>query len=202
MKNFSRLLFLALAALAALRAQSGPATTESSARAAVAAKASTPQSPPAPIERPAAPVPTSATFGPVVERDLSFDPIFTNEGIKVNYLELKSGNFVNQAPPGDIGALLGENDMRVRHGINLAVVSVAPNRWDSTPGEVLGELTRAIPQKDVRLGGSDKVQTYFFQTHEGTAGTLQVEQTSQPGVVRIRYKLLRVASVAPSGAKF
>jgi hypothetical protein len=117
MKNFSRLLFLALAVLAALRAQSGPATTESSARAAVAAKASTPQSPPAPIERPAAPVPTSATFGPVVERDLSFDPIFTNESIKVNYLELKSGNLVNQAPPGDIGALLGENDMRVRHGI-------------------------------------------------------------------------------------
>jgi hypothetical protein len=66
---------------------------------------------------------------------------------------------------------------------------------------VLAELARAVPQKTVELRGSDKTapQTVFFQTREGTAGTLQVlPMPEKRGVVTIRYKLLQPGGAAPS----
>ena len=104
MNIITRHSFLALFLLAAVRAKSGSADAESSMRAAVAAQTAAPQPPSAPATPPAAPMLAAATFGPVMERDSGFGLINTSSIVEAEYLELRSGKFVNQAPPGDIGA--------------------------------------------------------------------------------------------------
>jgi hypothetical protein len=221
MKTISSLLFLALPLLAtALRAQSGPAAAESSASAATAAKVTAPQPPPTPSAAPSAvPSPTAMIFGPVVERSLlgvGFNRATKNSTPTGTFLDLKSGNIVNQAPPGDIGAAIYENTLDVEHGLDLATVAVTSKSWLATPAEVLSKLAGAATIKETRLnispgGWMDQAAildgtgrpTYFFRTREGAAGILQFFQTSEGRAIdfRIRYKLLLPAAPSPSVPK-
>ena len=143
----------------------------------------------------AAPVTSSAPFGAVIERDLPYVVSTDETREHGTYLDLKSDAIVSQAPPGGI-ALVGKTWRDARQGVGLTAVYVRPERWDATPGEVLGQLAQATPQPDTTLYSLPAPQTYFFRTSDGTAGTLQL--LAVPGTendhVRIRYKLLQPAS--------
>jgi hypothetical protein len=120
---------------------------------------------------------------------------------EAGYLDLDTGNFVEAHPPGDLFFPMGESDPRARAGLDMVAVAVEPERWDATPDEILREVNEAIPQKQVRIGGSEsKIITtepkpkraWFFTTREGATGALQITPHSKKsGAVDIRYKLVR-----------
>jgi hypothetical protein len=152
---------------------------------------------------------TSATpplsSGVAVERVLDFDA-----ESKTAYLDLDTGEYVdpgtnalftNTTPAGvDLKSSAIESNFDVRWGINLAVVPVAPTRWEATPEEIRRAVDSARRQSKIRLGGGRSTNTWFFQTSEGGRGVLQFlppKAGDDPSQVRLRYRLLQPAP--PSG---
>ncbi len=202
MKNISRLLFLALPLLAALRAQSGPAPAESSIRSAAAAKATAPQPPPAPSSAPSAmPSPTAMTFGPVAERSLLgvvFGRTPGNPTPTGTFLDLKSGNLVDQVPPGNIAHAIYDNDHSGIHFHGLATVEVSTDLWDAAPNVVIGKLAGVGVESESYHYAKPGV-TYFFKTAEGVAGIFQFFAPPDR-LSSIRYKLIQLTGPPPPPA--
>lgn len=126
----------------------------------------------------------SMVFDRTYEREMrSEDP---------RYLDLDTGSFVTTHPKGDLFWAMGESDLRVRAGLNMSAVAVAPEKWDASPEEIMREVTRATAQKQVRLGGNEERRTWFFKTHEGGQGVLKIfPHPKRPGSVLVHHKLLR-----------
>ena len=132
-----------------------------------------------------------------------FDSQFEREmaSSDARYLDLDRGLFVETHPPGDLFWAMGESDLRVRAGLNMSAVAVPAEKWEMARAEeVLEAVSKATPQKQVRLGGSESSLngssrgTWFFKTFEGGSGVLQiVPHDKRPGSVLVRHKLVRRA---------
>lgn len=154
-----------------------------------------------------------AEFTPVIERILDNG----NRSAR-DYLDLDTRQYVDpgakwiaysmtSAPAGaDLKTSSLSSLLLARMGVDMAVVSVATNRWDATPDEVRRELAGVQREREVSLGGSTAPRLYFFQTSEGSQGILQIEPAPvhlEPtgeayGPVRVRYRLVEPAAVGPT----
>ncbi len=90
--------------------------------------------------------------------------------------------------------------------LEMTVVEVREEMWDSGDAAEVGRALAAGPRKEVLRGHSrdytvGSAVTYAFESREGGTGLLQV-LGSRDKDVRIRYKILGGASVRPAGLGF
>src|SRR5678815_4212617 len=117
------------------------------------------------------------------------------------YFDLDGGALVDSHPPGDLVWHLGEGDLRVRAGLDMAVVAAGSEGWDATADEVHDAINKATPQKRARLGGEESQRNWLFKTREGACGVLQVVPNARNAdSVLLRYKQIRprVLEFAPT----
>jgi hypothetical protein len=127
---------------------------------------------------------STAQFGPVIEREMK-----PAAGLEQSYLDLETGDFVTNAPPGDVTLFPGESDLRVRHGLDMVASIVSSDAWDNSAGEVkvMVEILQhsIMPEQEMRLGGPELRRTWMIRTREGTPGVLQIVPVEEkPGTVR------------------
>jgi hypothetical protein len=115
----------------------------------------------------------SMSFGPVTERVM--DSFAAGLSVRTNYLDLDTGEFVNEHPPGDVVNSIYLSDTRVRVGLDIVAIAVADGRWDCSPEEVCDEVAKATPKARVSLGGPSSRRTYLFKTHEGMQYVAQLQ---------------------------
>ena len=129
----------------------------------------------------------SMSFGPVTERVM--DSFAAGLSVRTNYLDLDTGEFVNEHPPGDLVNSIYHSDTRARVGLDIVAIAVADGRWDCSPEEVCDEVAKATPKAWVSLGGPSSRRTYLFKTHEGSMGVLQIVPLKEDeSKVNIRFK--------------
>ena len=127
------------------------------------------------------------SWGPVIERSMSFDSSTKDEAA----LDLDTGRYGMHQGGNDLSTAAGESDMRVRIGLDMVAVPVDASRWDSTPAEVREALAGGKVESQVRLGGGESRRTFFFRTREGGTGVLRISpKGGEAGEVTVRYKML------------
>jgi len=141
------------------------------------------------------PISSEPSFGPVIERDLKVSDEISGV-YDLPYLDLNTGEFVTNHPPGDLAYAMKENDTHFRMGLDMVAIHVDSKRWDASVAEVLSEVSKGKSQPEVRLGEN---QTFFFKTYEGSAGVLQIlPAADNPNGLKIRYKLVQNVGTAQS----
>lgn len=144
------------------------------------------------------PDPATATFGPVIEREVSF---FDDEKA-TNYVDLDTGRHIDPKLPGDLGskgidltASHGESHTGIRCALDMTVVPVVAKWWDRPAGDVLRAVEGNTPRGHFRLSIAmdESRPTWLFRTREGGVGVLRIAQTRFPGITA-RYKLVQGTS--------
>jgi hypothetical protein len=148
-------------------------------------------------------------FGPVIER-----PILAQSNL-CWALNLASGDLVSFTREHPLDFRVGQADSLRKAKVDLyqpleantadtvkaldmRLVSLGPEAWDTPAGEAVAQLDKAaavqVRQSEVFINGRT---VYVFATREGTKGVLQIRKDTVPA--KLRYKLVKSATVSGTG---